>query len=583
MPGFLTHFTVKIGGVPASRDFMADLTEIVVDSSLYLPAMFTITLQDYDLKWVDNLLLTVGTAVEIAVDDRPPKVLIKGEIAALEPNFAADGRTTLLIRGYDKSHRLHRGRKTRSFLKMTDSDVVRKIAGEVGLVPDIDSTTVRYDYILQNNQTNMEFLQDRAERNGYQVYAADGKLCFKRQGASAGAGPTLKFGENLLSFRPRWAATHQADKVTVRGWDQKAKKAIVSQVMPSSSFNQGGMITSGGLTAQAAFGAAEAIVTDRPVATVDEAKALATGLGNDISREFVDAEGTCTEPGVMAGYSVTIAGVGTRFSGKYFVTSATHVYNETGYEATFTMTGREPHTLGHLVGPTGGPGQGLMRGVVTALVTNLKDPENLGRVKVKYPWLADNVESDWVRLASPMAGALRGFLCLPEVNDEVLVAFEHGDVHRPYIVGSLWSSTDKPPKGNNEAVDGNGKVVQRILKTRAGHTITLDDKEGAEKIVIQDKTAKNTITIDSKTNTITIAVDKDLSSSAKGATTIESTGKITLKSQDDLTVECKNFTVKAQMNADVQANAKVTVKNAAAQIALSGPTVNINNGALEVT
>jgi uncharacterized protein involved in type VI secretion and phage assembly len=588
---------IEIGNQLAPKEFMDDLTEVLVDTSLYLPGMFTILLRDPELKWADDPLLEIGKEVKIEMQQAAglgsrKGTVIAGEIAALEPEFSADGKTVMRVRGYDKSHRLHRGKRTRTFLNQSDPEIARTIAGEAGLAAQVDPVQVKYDYVLQNNQTNMEFLLARAERIGYQVYVADGKLCFKRGQAMQGDGATLALGDALHSFRPCWAATHQADKVTVRGWDPKGKRAISSTATLNSSLNQGGMVKTGGDTAKGAFGAAEAVVADRPVSTVDEAKALATGLSNDISREFAEAEGICSgDPRVLAGQPVTIAGVGKRFSGKYWVTSATHVYNEDGYETTFSITGRQPNTVSHLLDAGKGhdDGRGLVQGVVTGLVTNLNDPDNLGRVKVKYAWLGE-IESDWVRIAAPMAGAGRGFFYLPEVNDEVLVTFEHGDVHRPYIVGVLWNSQDKPPKPNSQVVGG-GKVNQRILRSRSGHMIVLDDTDGQEQIVIQDKTAKNTIIVNSKENTITINVDRDLSSKAGGATTIQSTGKIVLKSSDDLSIECRNFSVKAQMNANVEANTNATLKGsvgvnvqnaAGAKVALSGPTVNLNNGALEV-
>jgi len=603
----MTTFTpipyIKIGGQDVSKEFVDDLLEIVVDTSLYLPSMFTLEVLDERLKWVDDALLDIGKPVEISLktDEEAGGVqgtLIKGEITALEPHFSATGRTTMLVRGYDKSHRLHRGKKTRTFLKMKDSDIASKIASETGLTAQVDATTVTYDFVLQNNQTNIEFLLARAERIGYQVCAAEGKLYFKKGSFSLGEGPQLAYAEGLLSFQPCWTASGQADKVIVNSWDPKGKKAISSEKAPNAGLNQGGMTQTGGAKAKSAFSSASAIITDRPVFTPQEATALATGLSDDISREFVQAEGVCKgHPQVQAGWKVTIQKVGTRFSGKYFVTSATHIYNADGYQTTFSITGRQPNTLSHLLdsGNGHGPGRGLVQGVVTGLVTNLNDPDNLGRVKVKYGWLGKSpdgaeIESDWVRIAAPMGGAERGFFYLPEVNDEVLIAFEHGDVHRPYIVGVLWSSTDKPPLPNNQATK-DGKVNQRIIKSRSGHVIILDDTDGQEQIVIRDKTEKNEIVINSKDNTLTVKVDKDI--------TVEAKGKINVKStSDDLTFEGKNMTIKTQQNFSVQATgscsikstqnctvegtAGLTIKNAAAKVALSGPTVNINNGALEV-
>ncbi len=536
---------------------MDDLIEVVVDTSLYLPGMFTVLVSDPKLKWVDDGGIDVGKSVEISMKQKQDGggkegTLISGEITALEPEFSAQGRTALLIRGYDKAHRLHRGKKTRTFTNQKDSQIVSTIVGEAGLSASVDQTPVQYDYVLQNNQTNMEFLQSRAERLGYHIYVADGTLYFKKGKASQGDGPTLTLGNELRLFRPCWTAAHQADQVTVKSWDVTAKKAISSNVAPDSGLKQGGMTTTGGAAAKSAFGAAEAVVTAQPVFTVDEAKALATGLSDDIGREFIEAEGTCYgDPDVKAGWKITIANVGTRFSGKYFVTSATHVYNKDGYHTDFSITGRKPNTLSQLLDSGSGRdlASGLMQGVVTALVTNLQDPQNLGRVKVKYAWLGE-IESDWVRIATPMAGKERGFYYLPEINDEVLIAFEHGDPHRPYIVGYLWSSTDKPPKQNSQ-VSKDGKVNERIIHSRSGHVVIFDDTDGKEKIIVRDKTGKNEWIIDSAENSMTINVEGDF--------TVNAGGKVLIKSKADMTLETQaKGLVKTQQDLTLNATGKGT-------------------------
>lgn len=217
-------------------------------------------------------------------------------------------------------------------------------------------------------------------------------------------------------------------------------------------------------------------------------------------------------------------------------------------------------------------------GVTVGIVTNNKDPEQLGRIRVKFPWLSDEDESSWARVLSPMAGADRGIYFLPEVDDEVLVAFEQGDIAFPYILGSLWNGKDKPPENNED-----GKNNRRLIKSRSGHMILLDDTQDSEKIVIQDKTGKNTITIDSKNNTMEIKVEKDL--------TIETKGKITLKSSDnDVGIECKTLSIKTQENFQLEAGAdcKIQAKAKCDIAAQSGFGINcsagvkVNNGSLEV-
>jgi phage protein D len=570
--------TIKIGGSQVSEEFMADLKQVVVDSSLHLPSMFTIELNDPALERVDDSSLAIGGAVEIAMEQADEAgggtgTIISGEITALEPDFSANGRTVLLIRGYDKSHRLHRGRKIRTFLQQSDSDIVSTIAGEAGLSANTDTTTVTYDYVLQNNQTNMEFLLARAERIGYQVYVADGKLCFKKGDTNRGTGPELAFGEELIEFRPCWTTAHQADTFAVQGWDITTKAMVKhAESSPDTATNQGGMTSAGGAVAKDAFGTAEAVLTDEPVSTADEAKALALGLRGDVGRAFVEAEGTCIgHPGIVAGVEIKVTGVGKRFSGTYFVTSATHIYELGGYSVRFCISGRHPQTVSSLLagGDEHERGRGRVRGVVTGLVTNLNDPDDLGRVKVKYAWLGD-IESDWMRIAAPMAGPERGFYYLPEVNDEVLVAFEHGDVRNGYVVGALWNGKDKPPKGNSEVVSS-GKVNERIIKSRSGHTIILDDTDGSEQIIIRDKTESNEIVIDSSDNSMAINVEGDFSVTAKGKITLSSTKDMEITSQ-------ANGTVKAQSNLDLKAQSNLTAEGTSSakvkgmQLALEGTT-----------
>ena len=195
-------------------------------------------------------------------------------------------------------------------------------------------------------------------------------------------------------------------------------------------------------------------------------------------------------------------------------------------------------------------------GVVTGVVTNNQDPEKLGRVKLKFPWLADEEESDWARVASPMAGKERGLFLLPEVEDEVLVAFERGDVRFPYVLGGLWSR-DAAPKQTNE----DGKNDFRELVSRSGHVVRLTDTDGSEMIEIIDSSAKNSIVISTADNTIAITADADI--------TIESTnGKLLLKGKNGVEVT-SGAAIKAEAGADAELKAS-------GQMTIKGATVNLN-------
>lgn len=203
-------------------------------------------------------------------------------------------------------------------------------------------------------------------------------------------------------------------------------------------------------------------------------------------------------------------------------------------------------TLHNLLAPAD-PAQRFY-GVVIGIVTNNKDPENLHRVKVRFPWLDMDNESHWARVASVMAGGGRGAYFLPEAGDEVLVAFEHGCVEYPYVVGALWNGKDSPPESNSDGLN-----KHRTIHSRSGHIIRLNDKGGSETIEVIDKTGNNKVIIDSTRNTITIESQSDINITSK-------TGKLKM-SAIGVEIESKaNVKITATGNADINANAIVTVK-----------------------
>jgi uncharacterized protein involved in type VI secretion and phage assembly len=193
-------------------------------------------------------------------------------------------------------------------------------------------------------------------------------------------------------------------------------------------------------------------------------------------------------------------------------------------------------------------------GVVVGVVTNNRDPDGMHRVKVRLPWLNLDDESHWARVVSPMAGNGRGSYFLPEADDEVLVAFEHGSVEHPYVIGSLWNGKDTPPESNAD-----GRNDHRSITSRSGHVLRLSDQDGAESIEIIDKTGSNRIVVKSADNSISIESQGDIAiKSSTGKVTIQGMG-IELTSQLDVKLQ-------AQTTLDASANAQVNVKGALVNI-----------------
>lgn len=218
---------------------------------------------------------------------------------------------------------------------------------------------------------------------------------------------------------------------------------------------------------------------------------------------------------------------------------------------------------------------GVMIGVVVKNDSaNDSDKPGPGLVKVKIPLLGMQ-ESNWARIVSFMAGKERGAFFLPEVGDEVLVAFENGDVNRPFIMGALWNGKDAPPDTNSDGKNNtriiksrNGHILQFsdkqneekiTLKSCKGHILELDDKNGEENIKVIDKSGNNKIVISTKDNKITVNSDKDIEFSAKGKFSV-SAKEIEMKSSAATKFE-------ASSSMDVKASSNMTIK---------GATVNIN-------
>lgn len=592
---FISQMYFKIDGTSASAKMMGDVREIMVDTSMYLPDMFSIQLNDPDLSWIDSELLKIGKTISVsakAKGESSIKTLTEGEIVAIEPEFDYEVGTMVTIRGYDKSHRLHRGKKSRVFVQKTDSEIVEDLVGEAGMEVAIDSTSGVYDHVFQNNQTDMEFIYDRARRNGYQAYVENGKLYFKEASSTGSSGATLEWGKNLKHFQARFSGANQVDTSEVYGWDVMKKETITGSKKSPEGTPTVDSQNNGGKLAASAFGSATAIFDSRVIDTQSEAEVLAQSTLNESCQHFFQAEGNCQgNPGIRAGKQIQLKGIGKRFSGNYTVTRAIHRYDFSGYSTEFEISGYRANTLTQLLsGRNNSPAYGMVVGIVT----NSTDTEGLARVKVKFPTIDENLESQWARLATPMAGPGRGTEFIPEVDDEVLVAFEHNDINRPYIIGSLWNGKDKPPEPTDNIVE-NGKVQKRIIKSRSGHIITLDDSDNKENISIVDKagqkilinseSGKETIEIiDKGNNKITMdGGKKSVAIESAGDLTIEASGKLQLAGKTGINVKSDaNLQMEGSSGVDLKTNASMNIKGSMTSIEGQGSAELKSSGVLTV-
>jgi phage protein D/phage baseplate assembly protein gpV len=592
-PVIARDFQIKVEGSPLDPTLVNTMLEIVVDDHLLLPDAFTIKfdnpITDPAAKGMGGpaFALKIGADVKIetqGMDDTgmggSPKLLIHGEVTALSAEMDEFGQY-LVVHGYDHSHRLHRGRKTKAYPKMKDSVVAQQIASDAGLSGGrIDATATEYEQLSRLNMTDWEFLKSRANEIGYEVLVTEKKLNFtKANGAALGAPPPdMVWGDNLMEFRPRVTSGGQVGTVKVQGWDPKQKQKIQGQQSTSSAkpgVELDSRVTPTQLIGKVGGSSSEYLSADWVVKDQAAAQKAAEAIADDLSSSFAEAEGVAQgDPAFKAGAKVTIKGVGADFEGKWTLTHTRHTFDPNhGYLTHFEASGRADRSLLGLTslgGTTPVPGGERIYGPVVGIVTDLKpkagQSDSQYTVKLKLPWLDDQYTTEWARVVSLGAGKDRGMFWMPEVNDEVLVFFEQGDVRRPYVVGGLWNGQDTGPEGADEnGYFKNGNVFKRTIKARNGGQIQFVEDDGTdEKLVIQaHKDGKLIVTMDKTNKKIIVNSDGTIEITSDKAITIESKqDNITIKAQKDVSIEGMNVNVKASAGGKFEASATLDLKGA---------------------
>ena len=339
------RFELRLNGGELLPQAEADVVEASALQDVAAPGMFALRLRNEDretgrLTWSDHSLFSLGTAVEIRMGyGRQLRTVMDGEITGLEPELRAGEPPMLTVRGHDRRHRLMRGRKSRSFTQIQDSEIARQIAQEAGLTAEVESTRNVLEYVLQHNQTDLEFLHDRAARLGFEIVIEGRRLRFRSHANTGAAALTLTREDDLLEIDLRLSTLGQAAQVEVRAWNPKDKDAFIGQAAAGGEGTTMGGSVTGPQAVQSAFGSSVARVVDEPVFLQNEAGQIASGRLREMALGYVAGEGIAKgRPDLAAGTVIRMDGLGRRFSGLYYVTSARHSWSpRRGYRTAFTV------------------------------------------------------------------------------------------------------------------------------------------------------------------------------------------------------------------------------------------------------
>jgi phage protein D len=345
---YAPRFQVKIENQKLAIDVSRAIIDLTVVDKVDEGASFTITLHDeFDMdtqkfKWLDHKLFDVGNTVVIdfGYGDKL-KTMIEGNITSLEPSFFSGETPTLSVKGQDLSYNyIKKKSPARTFVNMAYSDIAKTIAKEAELKPEVDDTKklnrpIRKD----NNESYFTFLEKKAKEVDFQ-FKIDGRtIYFKKPEDTKEEIMTLELGKDIISFSPNLSTAHLYSEVEVRGHNPNdPTKPIIGRAKPGSERQQEGTKQTGSQVVTERLGKSKKVISNIIVYSEDHANAIAEAMLNKASDSFIEGDGESIGiPQIRPGVCIKLEKMGERFSGKYYVTSATHTINNSGYKTRFTV------------------------------------------------------------------------------------------------------------------------------------------------------------------------------------------------------------------------------------------------------
>lgn len=592
---------VAVDGATLRPDVRDLLVSAYVDDSVHVPSMFVLRFSDEHHDVLDRVGATVGSRVTVAVQQSghgAPVELLDGDVTALEKEID-EGGSFAVVRGLDVRHRLQSGATVTAYTSMTVKDVVATVVREAGLTSRVGPFTVKQEHLARHGESDWDFLCRLARRVGAQVWVEGRKICFDTPAAASSAPSrgdsgsdalVVEGGRNLLSLRATVTGTGQVPEVEARGWSVK-DKAEVSSSAPSRTAS----------TEQAADPARLArelngkkhLVGDVALGTQQDVTDRAQTTAGARAGGFAEIEGVVRgNPRLRAAAAVSLVGVGTAFSGKYALTAVRHELDEhEGYLTGFTAADVSDRSVYGVLaaGPTRGPGAAdEARAATSAVVTNVKDPDRLGRVKVRFPALSADYESGWARTLQLGAGKDRGAAWLPEVGDEVLVAFG-GAFDEPYVLGGLYNGKDVAGQGWAAHVGDDGKVKRRALTSRNGmyvefvedgqtDTLAITTNDGAQHLTLTQTGQKGVVLVSQ--GALEVTADQDVTVTGKKHVSVSTNSgdlslkavNVTIEATQSLKLSGAQLTAEGKATAELKGTDVKVSGQAAAELSASGPT-----------
>jgi Rhs element Vgr protein len=550
----------------------------------------TITLADGDMPNLefplsDSATFAPGSAITVKAGyGDSDSEIFSGVVIKHSIKISGENDARLVIECRDKALAMTVGRKNGNYIDKKDSDIITQLIGNYGgLTADVTATTNQHKELVQYYCSDWDFMLARAEANGMLVTLDAGKVIVKAPDVSPEPTLTVTYGVDIIDFNAELDARTQYQAVQSTAWDLTNLAITQQQAQPETLTSQGN-ITSATLAqvlGLATFGLQSSVPLDSGNLTSwSKAQQLKSALAR--IRGYVSFQGNAL---IKTGQLLELKGVGERFNGKVFVSGVNHQIREGDWHTTvdFGMSPNWFTETNDIVAPLASGLTAGVSGLYTGIVKKLDaDPESQYKIQVSIPVLQAQTDGFWARLAQFYGSSTFGSFFIPEIGDEVILGFFNDDPSHPVILGSLYSSKNKPAyeltaENNTKAIitrskmkltfDDDKKII--TLVTPGNNTIVISDQD--KSILLQDQ---NNNKVELNSSGITLDSPKDISITAKGKISLDATGNVEITSKADvkatgLNVTCTaniGFTAKGSATAEVSASGTTTIKGAMVMI-----------------
>ncbi len=520
-------------------------------------------------KYTDFLGKPISLTIESDdVYDEPGPVSLEfiGLVTEISIDNSIDDINVVLLTAHSPTIAMDGARRNKLFHEQSASDIISAVLQNHSItVGGVESTSGTLAYCVQYRETDYEFVMRLAASSGLFAYYDGTEF---KVGKAHSANTELTWRHILTAFTMGLGTG--TEKFSSQVFDYSKKEVYGGETSGSLRTSLSGLPKASHDASKVVYPNDSFIpgLKSDSQATLD--KSLETRRESSVGG-MITCTGSSYHPLVSVGKCVKINGMG-KLDGLLWVKSVRHVFKMGDYQNSFVCTPLDaayPQRK-HVRKP--------FSDLQSAVVTDTNDPDNLGRVKVKFHWNESGSSAaapeKWLRVLTPHAGGEKGFFCIPEVDDEVLVGYVHGDPDRPVVMGSLYNGVDMPPVDHPAGWSGADNDL-KLFRTKSGNEIYFHDGSGAETLSIVQKDNKNMITLTLDGPQIAIESEGDVN--IKGANiSLESTsGDITLKAggaiNEESTADLKlkagaNLTAEAAANLEAKGGAQATFKGPMATV-----------------